>query len=356
LRYLVAVLALALAGCSGGRVLSLPPAGTDTGHAAPQARQAASTAAGGPTLYVAGPDRVAAFALDASGYATAQRTITGSFYRAPGAAGLATHQWSKLAAIGTVANGTLYTITDEQSGSAEFDCTIRVFGPTTDGNAGVLQIPYCPGARPAAIVGRPSGAIDFLSASYDAGDQVARIQANGAHIVRTALPGMVSHFGMAEDAAANAYVTAVNPFRVDEYTTTGVVLTPAPTGSFAVRAQPGAIALSPDGTIYVAITIWSSVYGISTNFVDAFVSGGTSAAREIGPFPNRIGALAVDDAGELFVGISAPDSITKVKVFAPNATGSATPLRVLQNPLPPTGPGGVDGAAIVGLAIAEPSR
>jgi hypothetical protein len=350
LRYLVAILALALAGCGGGRVLSLPPAGTGTGQAAPQARQAAATVAGGPTLYVAGQDRVAAFALGASGYATAQRTISG-FYRA--SARVEFYELNRLAAIGTTADGTLYTIIDTRSGHDFFDCAIEVFGPTADGKA-PARTPYCDGSIPAAIVGRPSGAIDFLSASYETDDQVARIQANGARLVRAVLPGFITHFGMAEDAAANAYVTAINPNRVDEYTTTGVVLTSAPARSIAMRAQPGAIALSPDGTIYVAITIPSAVYGVSTNFVDAFAAGGTSVAREIGPFPNQIGALAVDSAGELFVGINAPDSVTKVKVFAPNATGSATPLRVLQNPLPPTGPAGVYGAAIVGLAIAEP--
>lgn len=352
MRYLVAILALALAGCGGGRVLSLPPAGPGTGQAAPQARQAAATAAGGPTLYVAGPDRVAAFALGASGYATPQRTITG-FYEAP--PGVEHYVSNRLAAIGTGADGTLYTIVDTRSGHDVFDCRIEVFGPTADGYT-PARTPYCDGSVPVAIVGRPSGAIDFLSGQYETNDQVARVQANGARMVRATLPGMITHFGMAEDAAANAYVTAINPYRVDEYTTTGFALTPAPVRSFAMRAWPGAIALAPDGTMYVAISIPNAAYVAFTNFVEAIPPGGTSVAREIGPFPNRIGALAVDGAGELFVGINGPDSVTKVKVFAPNATGSATPLRVLQNPLPPTGPGGTDGAAIVGLAVAEPRQ
>ncbi len=352
MRYLAAVFALALAGCGAGSALSVPPPpGADSAG-----RSAAATSGTVPTLYVAGPDRIVAFAPTASGYAAPQRSITGSaLYAAPTAPGADPYIRHAVAGIGTGLGGMLDAIVNEQDGTNAFSCTILVYGPAASGDASPQQTPACSGSRPHAVVGRPSGAIDYLdttSTGYPSGgDQVARVQANGNALVRGTLTGSaLTHFGLAEDAAANAYVSGSNPNRVDEYATSGAGLTSAPVQSFALRANPGAVAVAPDGTVYVAIAVPNSDNpNVFTGFVEAFVPGGTSAAREIGPFPNQVAALAVDSAGELFVGINAPDNVTKVKVYAANANGSATPLRVLQNPLPANA---AAGATIVGLALA----
>ena len=127
-----------------------------------------------------------------------------------------------------------------------------------------------------------------------------------------------------------------------------------PTHTFTLsgRVSAGALALSANNTLYVATKDGSGnayVDGVPANSIGS-VTPGTS----IGPMgQNDVTALAVDAQGNVYVGLtasaSAPGgaaSATHVRVYAAGATGKATPVRILQNPVP-------SGQPITGLAIAQ---
>lgn len=339
---------LALAAC-GGRGTTVPP--LSAGHSGlPAATNLRSTSSAGsaaaPTLYVAGLDRVSAFPLAASGTPAAERTITGSFYMSGGPS-IGARNTASIAGISVGANQTLDVIQTLQSGSTR-GCAIFVYAADANGAATPVQTPNCYGSVPRGISGRPSGAIDYLANGPGGQDFVLRLQANGNALARPMLPYPAnSHFGLAEDAAADVFVLARNPNRVEEYADDGPGASASPSRTLAVTGTPVAIAVGPDGTVYVGTDHPQS----GNDYVLAYAPGATSISRTIGPFPNHVTALAVDDQGEVYVGLTNLDSKgNKVRVYASDANGQATPLRSILNPLPYNGS---TDAAIVGLAIAQ---
>jgi hypothetical protein len=131
-----------------------------------------------------------------------------------------------------------------------------------------------------------------------------------------------------------------------------------PIRAFTVQGTITSMVVASDGTLYVGVETPASGGGTATGSVYAFapVPSGTAGtmtapSRSIGPFTEIVGALATDDANQLYVALNPRGAGgTKVDVFAPQASGQAAPLRVLQNPIPQDDPAG---NAIVGLALSS---
>ncbi|HZW53304.1 MAG TPA: hypothetical protein VFF00_04670, partial [Candidatus Elarobacter sp.] len=119
------------------------------------------------------------------------------------------------------------------------------------------------------------------------------------------------------------------------------VYAPAATGAgarvrtIATRAHSDdAIAVGPDGTVYVL----SKDDAAGTATIDAYApaAAGPQPSRTIGPFTRSrgsvTGGITVDSEGNLYVGFDDARRVSSADVFAPNASGTPSPLRTIPIP------------------------
>jgi hypothetical protein len=335
------------AGCGGGRSVMMPSPGLEQAGAganvpAAMARVPESTSSCG-TLYVAGLDEVDAYSLAAKGANVPHTTVLGGlYYRRTGPAPYFEVVWGEVAGISVGGNGTFDLLMNHDAGGAP-GCTLGTYRDFS-----LVSNLRCPASAGLGVSGRPSGAVDVATESGGVpGSGIERDRTDGTFLVRLPLAAR-SDFFFAEDAAANVYVTATNPSRVEVYATDGAAVTASPVRTVPIPGTPGPIAVAPDGTIYVV----SNVTGTGLHEVLAIPPGASAPSRTIGHSSATVSALAVDSSGLLYAAITLADGHSnKIKVFAADANGLAQPLRVLLNPLPYSSK--AQNATIVSLAIAE---
>lgn len=305
-----------MAGCSGGG--STAPAPLPVSTPTPTPPPGSSTQG---TLYVAGIDEVAAFPITAQGSATPSLTLTGLAGLGTGAG-----NWTRVAAVGGTGETFLVSIQTQVAAiqqPTQWRCTLNVYSTSTAGSANLVNAPPCPGDFYAAVVvGRTNGDIDYLAAFYGAPAEVIRLHAGGSSVTRLVAATGQSFQTFAEDQAGNIYVA--NGSTVLEYSGTSDVAASVPTRTISLAGSPSVLAVAPDGTIYAGLNDPAAIVAIP-------VSGST---RTFGSYPSgaRIGGLATDSAGDVYVGINGPASNqTEVDTYAPN---TGTPMRALANAVP----------------------
>lgn len=128
----------------------------------------------------------------------------------------------------------------------------------------------------------------------------------------------------------------------------------SPLQTFQVNVpMPIQFTVGADGTVYLLATDvmveWGYVYEWPPD-----ARNSSSPSRTIGPFdlrnhngngtPMSLSAIAVDAKGRVFVAENLTNGSTQVVTFAPGASGTATPIATLTNPVPA-------GTSITSLAI-----
>jgi hypothetical protein len=323
-RLYLLVCVLALAGCGGGGSSGVPPAPTPT--PVPVVPQG--------TLYVASPNEVEAFPLNANGPEASQRSLTG-FYEQTGPSGA---HWT-LSGIATLSDGMLVVGSTDYIFGEDVGCGLSLYVATATSQSQSSSTMECGDLTgDPAILGsvatRSDGSIDYLM-TYSG--EVNSTLPNGSIVTR--VPPGTHSVSMAEDASGSVYLSRGSPNRVDVYRG---ALTFGSTPSASLPAPgSGPLAVGPDGTVYVA-------YATSASYVLAIGTNG--AQRTIGPLANPVYALAVDRVGELYVAQNGGTKVDVVDVFAANANGAAAPLRELVTPIPANTP---NGGLILSIAIAD---
>ena len=385
-----ATIAVLLAGCGGGGQSATPAgptAASEGKQLSPSAMVATPTPSPtpSPTLYVSGTDRVNAFPLTASGNTLPDRTI----FPHP-------NQTDGITGIATATDFTLDILQDYRNPSNAPDCRVVQEYPNTNGVGPKKNQLECntnpiPGTIPAVrgrgIARGTSGEIDILDTlspqgGPQTGDYVQRTNFSASPPYNTGyigvLPGAAgTHHGIAEGVGGHIFISsssagdpivyagsasttgcspsATGAATIDNYAP-GAVNPSGPLHTFTIvgRTAAGAVALGPDNaTLYVATCDLNGLL-----FVDAVTTPGASGPRNptqsLGPFTNYdVTALAVDAAGNLYVGLTANDGsgTNHVRVYAMNAgSGKPPPLRILDNPVPPG-----TNHRITGLAISPGS-
>ncbi|MEN3371362.1 MAG: hypothetical protein V7609_3505 [Verrucomicrobiota bacterium] len=239
------------------------------------------------------------------------------------------------------ANSTIRKITPDGTVSTFAGWPQRV--GTADGIGSAAQF-----ARPAGIVIDSHGNL-FVSDSgfypYSAGQSLRKITPAG--MVTTVATGFNWPGSIAIDGADNIYLAEAGANKIRKITLDGVVTTVAGsgtrgftdgTGTLATFFGPGAVAATPDGTLYVAdsgnqairqITPAGEVTTLAGSMIRGSADGIGSAAHfylsntngcygycDVGPRPvpasEITGGIAVDSAGNVLVGDTLNHTIRKV--------------------------------------------
>jgi hypothetical protein len=295
------------------------------------------------TLYVVDGVEVNAFALTASGNAP-HRTIA---VLAPDFAGGPAYDSSQ--SIATASDGRLFAVRNSSPQANPRSCSIAEERPDAGGAGGLLSATPCDPSAMTLLARGPNGLVDEARLYFTSGAERTEIRrgvpANGTGVFT--LPYAVNAF--ATDPRGEIYVAQYST--VTFATTVFEYAANAPNGAAPVRtiAVPAAfgLAISADGTLFAGDN--QSGRGVDkTGMIYVVPPGATSPARTITlPSPGLlpVEALAVDAAGELFVGGSDANGNQTVQVFAPGASGAATPIRTISNP--------VSAGTVYGLAVAE---
>jgi len=324
---MICVVALAGCGGSGGTSGSVTPPAAPTG-----------------TLFVANADGINSFAVTASGNTFPLRQITGLSAHTDGANGIDdTQGFSSRTIRGLAAANTVGTVGAlmvsvahmQQPGSQVWE-----FAPTATGAADAMII-----STGAGVDYGLTPAIGIASAPGRAGYDVLPgifyvARTNPPSAYRAAGPNgcCPSSRGIAADADGNVYVSSSFPNEVAVYSATTTTGTATPMRTIATASLPGPMSLGPDGMLYV---VERATGAQSPSTIEVFAPGASSPARVLGPFSGDmpVVSVALDNQNELYVAQAqadvndqptGPGSIT---VFAPGASGSATPIRILQNPI-----------------------
>ncbi len=299
------------------------------------------------TLYVASADHVFAFGATASGNTPPQRTIGNFYFKGPGFPGQndPPRYITELAGVATTPDGTLATISNTISfrPAQDSSCQFAFYASNANGTPAPLSTPYCPGFATRGIARGPDGELDVLMTAYTTNVQIVERLVNGVPVSSFQPHGPTVRNGIAVDRAGNIFLSTEDG-HVEEYPPNSAGDTIF-TRSFPLAGNLGPMCFAPDGTQYVAGEIQTTSpqppFDVtSQDYIYAVLPGAFGAARTVGPYPNRITALACDPQGRLYVGVYVFGSQgTMVKVFPPNFGGGA-PLWVLNNPVPANEPGG----------------
>jgi hypothetical protein len=291
---------------------------------------AASPPAVIPTLYTVSGTEVNAFALTASGIAP-HRTIS---VLAPDYPGGPAYDYSE--SIATTTDGRLFVVRNSAPGASPRLCSIAEERPDANGTSGLLSATPCDPSATTLLARGPNGVVDEARLYFTDGDEHTEIRrgvpANGTGVLT--LPYVVQSF--ATDPHGEIYVASYSSVTfttaVFEYAanaTTGA----APVRTIAVPAPT--MAVGSDGTVYAGTNDQPGRNPTRYGTIYIVPPGGTSPTRTITlPAPGTlpVEALAVDAAGELFVGGSDLNGNFSIQVFAPGASGNATPIRIITNP------------------------
>lgn len=291
------------------------------------------------TLYVGGLGEVDAFPAAASGAQAPQRRITG-FFRPFGRPDTS----SSAGAITVGADGTLYVIKNQHFPSGNV-CQVVEESPSANGTSGVLGSLDC-GTTGYGLATTAGGELDVLLKNADGTGYVQRF-VNGRATSRLGTAGVP--VSLATGPNGELYVASttgtMSVGRIDQYPP-GAADGAAPVRTITAPDVSffGGIAVAPDGVLYAVFVVPDYSTETTTQSVNAYPPGSTTPSRTVGPFKSvHIGAITVDKGGELYVAFNAVRYAavsSHVDVYAPNASGNATPVRTLPNPIPGDAPGG----------------
>ncbi len=285
-------------------------------------------------LYVGNGRLVNAFALGASGAASPQRSLTavlGPDY--PGGP-----SYLNAFATTTTTDGRLDVARGGGATPTVGTCSIAVEDPTANGSSGLDETLPC---QPNGLLGLgrgPNGILDVATVTGSGSSTTTTITRYFGSNAQLVLPFAATLF--TTDAQGDLYVAALDA--VHEYAPDAVTgaspLRTVDLGSiFQNGLVPAALAAAADGTLYV-LTRGDS----PQTAVYVFTPDGRSTILW-GPSGGTGTAIAVDAAGELFLGVSfgSGPSRTEVDVYRTNGM-----TRSLLNPVPA-------GTAITTLTVFE---
>src|SRR5947209_1047449 len=299
------------------------------------------------TLYVASAGEVDAFPAAASGATAPQRRVTGFFKPRVRPENIS----SAAAAITVGPDGTLYVVKNTSYPSSAA-CAVIVESANANGASGTLSTIAC-GARGAGVTTTPGGELDVLTRPTSTTTAVERF-VNGSPTSSLTISGDPSALasGPNGDLEVSAFADGLTvQGRVDQYAPG------APDGATPLRSigAPdksffGAVAVAPNGELYAVYIVPNYQTGISTQTISAYAPGSSTASRALGPFTSdTVTGIAVGKGGELYVAFNSvryAGSRSRVDVYAPDANGSASPIRTIPNPIPSDAAGGTSIVAI----------
>jgi len=278
------------------------------------------------TLYVGNGQIVNAFPLSANGAVSPQRSLTALL----GPDYLGGPVYYVAGSMATTNDGRLFVVRAEGlEPKIGGSCSIAAEDPNANGSTGWLYELPCDlhaGVMPARGAGP----------SLD----IATFTASGVTITREfsslgPISGGPNYTQFTTDPAGTMYFLDGTQLEVFPANATSLS-SPIRTASFG---QVGLLTAASDGTVY-GVFISRNADATWSDTIAVIGPGQTSPSRSIGPFnesTDYITALAVDSADELFVALwNQSTGATKVNVYAPGASGMATPIRTLVNPVPPT--------------------
>lgn len=303
-----------------------------------------------PVLYVSSKDRVNAFDPTASGSTPPNRTI---FVHA--------NQVDSIAGIAAAADGTLDVLQNYFPASDNLShCRVVIMSATANGDAAALNPKIdCPGngdpTTGYGIAKNPVvGGFDVLFVDPNTGEEYVKrfTQSNdgagtAAYSSYLALPS-TAYRHLATDRGGHDYVDD-NAGNVRKYTYSATGDPNAPTAQyFSVGNTSGAMAVSPvDLTLYVVLPGAANGGDRLAAFLPSDYTGMHGLVLPSYAYDFQAGssvtALATDQNGNLYVGITTPNG-ARVKTFSPHFAGGA-PIRNL-DALPGDG-----ATAITGLAL-----
>ena len=380
-------------GCAGSHIASVP-----SGERA-LTPQLNSTGPGPSTLYVSGEGAVYAYDLGASGDAAPISKTGGYYYQSGGSNGAK----AAIAGIATNAHGDLVVVqnfrtpqgdgnsceiifipartSQSAANSASGPCNANsnlhstgIFAPTSTTTGAAIGVTFTgpgTGATPAPTAFGddidvlmhfiPSGNTNAPSCNDDTADhyEVDRYRVSSGTITPTdCIP-----LDQGDTAVYHAVAGSVNGAIFTDYSLQGsdtierydgVNNPPTHTGSIP-GAGPLAVSANPiTNTGYRVVA--SKVGGSTTIYSFKVGSGGTmSFTHALGTFSNSVGALAVDNSGNIYVGVNQPNGVTKVKVYGPAKTEATDPDYILNNPVRRPNPAASPAAKITGIAIQHQS-
>ena len=288
------------------------------------------------TLYVLNGNVVDAFALSANGAAAPQRSIT---VLAPDYAGGPAYQYAQ--SMATTSDGRLFVVRNTDPSPGPAVCSIAEYRADANGANGLLSQTAClPSNEATTLLARgPSGLVDearlfFYPTEYT---EIRRgVPPTSSDVF--SLPYVA--YAFATDPRGEMYVetysTPTTMSTISEYAPN------APNGAAPVRTITlgGVLAVAADGTLYAGGGSRPGPGPLAMGQILVVPPGATSPARTI-TLPDLalvpVSGLAVDSAGELFVAGTDASGNNYVKVFAPGASGNATPIRTILN-VAPNGP------------------
>jgi hypothetical protein len=279
------------------------------------------------TLYVGNGAVVNAFPLSANGTTPPQRSLTALL--GPDYSGGRTYMVAGPTA--TTTDVRLFVVRVGGATPQAGYCSIAAEDANANGSTGWLFELPCQ-ANEGVVVARGAGP------SLD----VASFAASGVTVTRQfssfgTLSSGAQYSQFATDAAGTMYFS-LGP-RIDEFPANATSLSsPIRSATVPVGVAISGLAAASDGTVY-ALTVTTNPDYTRFDTVWVIGPGQTSPSQSIGPFNESsdiVGALAVDSADELYVGLSNPGTgTTKVNVYAPGASGTPAPIRTIVNPVSP---------------------
>ena len=373
---LAAATSILLAACGGSHTSTLLP----SDHSLQPQLNGGPGNLAQPTLYVSGQGSVYAYDLGASGNAAPVSKSGGYYYQGPGGLG------ASIAGIATNTDGDLavvQNVTSPQGGGNSCQ-VVLILARTSENINDTFRVAPCvnPGGR-GTTPGKAIGVtytgwprkgipddIDVLMHYEPNGDpnligcygtsqpqyQVNRYHVSAPYFRPVYCVPLPSRSGVVYHAIAGstngAYFLDASVaggsdavLRVDGYSFTNIGEIPG-AGPLAVSANPA----TNVGHRVVA----STVGGITTVYSFTMNSDGSMTFNHaLGTFTNRVGALAVDNNGTIYVGVNQPNGVTKVKVYGPTKTQATDPDYVLNDPVRRPNPSASPAAAITGMAIAQ---
>ena len=379
---IVALSALALAGCGGGSQSSALPSG---GTSQSPLLNGGTGSLARPTLYVSGQGAVFAYDLSASGDTAPVNKDTGYYYQAGGPNGVA----ASIAGIATNAAGDLIVAqnyktpqgdgnscqltyiparttqsaantTSAQCSNGDYNTTGQAVGVTFTGNGAAsgafgndvdVLMHYVPSGA-----ANPDSCFDDKTARYEVDRYTASsgsITPHNCIVLANDSTGTYHAIGGSTNGAFFVdYTPTSGSDVIDRYNASSTVGTTSATGTVPGTSGPIAVAANP--TTNVGYRIVASTVGTTTSIYSFKVTGNAiNLNSTLGTFTNTVAALAVDNNGKIYVGVNQPGGVTKIKVYSAGKTQATDPDYTLNNPVRRPNPSASPAAAITGMAIAQ---
>ena len=361
----VAVLCAVVAGCGGSHTSSITP-NSGGGTLKPQLNGGGGSLAL-PTLYVSGQGSVFAYDLTASGDTPPVNRTTGYYYSAGSVsttiAGIATNAPGDLIVLQNYGSATATSCQlvyipartgTSPSGASNYNCQnykgniqgtgigITFTGPGNANDIDVLMH-YTGSSTPNGCDGTANPQYEVDRYTVASGPSLSGNYCNNT------LPGERDYIAGSTNGAF--FVDQTSGGFIERYDVNGALTNSDAPGSLPA---PGPLAVSANPTTGIGYRVVASNTGGATTIYSFKNNGhGFTFTHALGTFTNTVSALAVDNNGSIYVGITQPSGVTKVKVYGPTKTQATDPDRILNNPVRRPNPAAPPASIITGIAIAQ---